>query len=70
LTRFLISLHGNDSLIATALGNKAKEIVSLVAYALAIGLSFVNTAFSLALYVFVALIWLIPDRRVEKVFEE
>ena len=70
LTRSLISLHGNDSLIATALGNKAKEVVSLAAYALAIGLSFVNTAFSLALYVFVALIWLIPDQRVEKVFEE
>jgi len=66
LTRTLTKLHGSDSIIATALGNKGKEITSLVAYALAIALSFVDTAFSLALYVFVALMWLIPDRRIEK----
>jgi uncharacterized membrane protein len=66
LTRTIVDLHGRDSLIATAVGNKVKEIASLVAYALAIALSFVNTAFSLALYVIVALIWLIPDRRIEK----
>ena len=66
LTHALVTLHGNDSLLATALGNKFKEIASLVAYALAILLSFVNTAFALAIYVFVALVWLIPDRRIEK----
>src|SRR5215213_798629 len=66
LTRTLTNLHGRDSVIATALGNKGKEITSLVAYALAIALSFADTAFSLALYVFVALMWLIPDRRIEK----
>ena len=66
LTHTLITLHGRDSLLATALGNKFKEIASLVAYALAIVLAFVNTAFSLAIYVFVALVWLIPDRRIEK----
>jgi uncharacterized membrane protein len=66
LTRTLVTLHGRDSLIATALGNKVKERASLVAYALAILLAFVNPAFSLAIYVFVAFIWLIPDRRIEK----
>jgi uncharacterized membrane protein len=66
LTRTMVTLHGRDSLIATALGNKIKEIGSLVCYTLAILLSFVNPAFSLALYVFVALVWLIPDRRIEK----
>jgi uncharacterized membrane protein len=66
LTRTLISLHGRASLIATALGNERKEIASLVAYAVAIVLAFVNTAFSLALYAVVALIWLIPDPRIEK----
>ena len=66
LARTLIGLHGTDSKIATALGNTTKEITSLVCYALAVVLAFVNTAFSLALYVFVALIWLIPDRRIEK----
>jgi uncharacterized membrane protein len=66
LTRTLITLHGTDSLIGTALGNKRKEVASLASYTLAVLLSFLNPAFSLALYVFVALIWLIPDRRVEK----
>lgn len=66
LTRTLVTLHGRDSVIATALGNKVKEIASLVAYTLAILLSFVNTALSLAIYVIVALLWLIPDRRIEK----
>ena len=66
LTRTLVTLHGRDSVIATALGNKVKEIASLLAYVLAILLSFVDTAFSLGLYVLVAFIWLIPDLRIEK----
>jgi uncharacterized membrane protein len=66
LTQVMVTLHGKDSLIETALRNKRKETISLVAYALAILLSFINTNLSLALYVFVAVIWLIPDPRVEK----
>ena len=66
LTLTMVALHGSDSLIATALGNPAKEITALVSYGLAIPLAFVNTDFSLALYVFVALIWLVPDPRIEK----
>lgn len=70
LTRTMVSLHGRDSLIDTALRDKLKETLSLLSYALAIVLAFYNTAFSLALFVFVALIWLIPDRRVEKILSE
>jgi len=70
LTRTLVTLHGRDSLLATALGDKVKERTSLVAYALAVVFSFVNTSFSLALYVFVAFMWLIPDRRIEKTLEQ
>lgn len=66
LTRTLVALHGQDSLLATALGDKFKERISLAAYALAMGSAFVNTDISLALYVIVALIWLIPDPRIEK----
>jgi uncharacterized membrane protein len=66
LTRTMVALHGKDSLIDTALRNKVKESISLIAYALGILLAFVNPALSLALYVFVALIWLIPDPRIEK----
>ncbi len=66
LTRTMVTLHGRDSLIATALGNKIKEIGFPGGYTLAILLSFLNPVFSLAIYVIVALIWLIPDRRIEK----
>lgn len=69
LTSVLVALHGKDSLIDTVLRNKLKETISLIAYALGIMLSFVNTAFSLALYAFVAFMWLIPDTRVEKALE-
>lgn len=70
LAHTLVLLHGRDSLIATALGNKRKEIASLLAYALAVVLAFVDPAFSLALYVSVALLWLIPDRRIERTLAE
>jgi uncharacterized membrane protein len=69
LTRALVSLHGKDSLIDTVLRNKFKETISLILYGLAILLAFLNTAYSLALYAFVAFIWLIPDTRVEKALE-
>jgi uncharacterized membrane protein len=66
LTRSMVSLHGKDSVIDTALRNKFKETISLVAYGFAIVLAFVNTSLSLALYVAVAILWLIPDPRIEK----
>ena len=67
LTRTLIQLHGNDSLLATALGRKVKEIASLVFYTLAIIFSFISPAVTLAIYVFVACMWLVPDKRIERV---
>ena len=66
LTRTLVSLHGTDSILATALGRKIKEISSLIIYTAAIVLAFLNTGISLALYVFVAIMWLTPDTRIEK----
>jgi uncharacterized membrane protein len=66
LTRALVTLHGHASLIDTVLRNKLKETTSLIAYGLAIFLSFVNPVLSLVLYAFVAFIWLIPDPRVER----
>ena len=66
LAQTLISLHGNDSLLATALGRKVKEIISLVCYTMAILVSFFNTGIALAIYVFVACIWLVPDKRIER----
>ena len=69
LTRSMVTLHGTDSRVGTALRSNFKERVSLVAYGLAIPLAFVHTAFALALYVLVALIWLIPDQRIEKIVD-
>ena len=66
LTRALLSLHGRDSVLATALGRDFKGKVSVVIYLVAIPLAFVNSWFSCALYVLVAVMWLVPDRRIEK----
>lgn len=66
LAQTLITLHGNDSLLATALGRKVKEIISLLCYTLAIIFSFISPGVSLGIYIFVAFIWLVPDKRVEK----
>ena len=66
LTRALIALHGRDSVLATALGRDFKGKVSVAIYAAAIPLSFVNSLSACALYVLVAVMWLSPDRRIEK----
>ncbi|MEW6209610.1 MAG: TMEM175 family protein [Acidobacteriota bacterium] len=70
LTRALISHHGADSAIAVALGRDFKGKISIVFYVAAIPLSFVNSRLALALYILVAVMWLIPDRRIEKILEE
>ena len=60
LVRALLSLHGTDSTLATALGSDFKGKISIVVYALAIPLAFVNAWIACALYILVAAIWLIP----------
>jgi uncharacterized membrane protein len=70
LTRALIALHGKDSVLATALGRDFKGKVSVVIYAMAIPLSFVRSWLACALYILVAVMWLIPDRRIEKTLAE
>ena len=66
LTRALIALHGKDSALAIALGRDMKGKISPVFYAIAIPLAFVNAGLACALYVTVAVIWFIPDRRIER----
>jgi len=66
LVRVLISVHGRDSVLATALGGDFKGKISPVIYLVAIPLSFVSAWLAYALYVLVAVIWLVPDRRIEK----
>jgi uncharacterized membrane protein len=66
LSRALVSLHGQESALATAVGTDIKGYFSLVFYASAIPLAFVNAGLACALYVVVAVMWFIPDRRIEK----
>ena len=66
LTRALLALHARDSVLATALGRDFKGKISIVIYLVAIGLAFLNSWFAAALYALVAVMWLVPDRRIEK----
>ncbi|HEV7135357.1 MAG TPA: TMEM175 family protein [Steroidobacteraceae bacterium] len=66
LARTLIALHGRNSALARALGRDFKNKVSALLYAIAIPLAFVRSWLAGALYVVVAIIWLIPDRRIER----
>jgi uncharacterized membrane protein len=66
LTLALVAHHGKDSAIAIALGKDFKGKVSIAVYALAIVLAFINTFAAIGLYILVAVMWLIPDRRIEK----
>jgi uncharacterized membrane protein len=57
--------HGREAVLAKALGRDLKGKISGVLYVAAIMLAFVNPWISLAIYALVALIWLMPDRRIE-----
>jgi uncharacterized membrane protein len=66
LTRALIALHGRKSVLATAVGQDYKGKVSVAIYLAAIPLAFVSPWLAGGLYVLVAVLWLAPDRRIEK----
>jgi len=66
LARALVSLHGTDSVIGTALGRDFKGKISMVIYLAAIPLAFIKSWLACALYVLVAVMWLVPDRRIER----
>ncbi len=70
LSRVLVRHDGQNSKIARALGSDFKGRISVVLYAAAIPLSFVSRWTSVALYVAVAVMWLIPDRRIERTLGE
>jgi hypothetical protein len=57
--------HGKDSQLAAAIGRDVKGLRSLYLYTAAVPLAFVSPVIALALYVTVAIMWLVPDRRIE-----
>lgn len=66
LQSLVIAQQGPGSLLAKAVGRDVKGKISPVLYALAIGGAFIHVAIAQALYVAVALLWLLPDRRIER----
>jgi uncharacterized membrane protein len=70
LVRALLARHGPDSLLARAIGSGAKENVSLLAYGVAILVAYSERWVACAIYVVVAVVWLVPDRRIERVLAE
>jgi len=66
LTQALIACEGRDSALAIAMGRDWKGKISVGIYAIAIPLAFLSPWLALLLYVLVAVLWLIPNRRIEK----
>lgn len=67
LSKFLIKHHGADSLLAKAMGNGFKGKVSVACYIIAIPCAFISVWISGGLFVLVALLWLMPDKRIENI---
>jgi uncharacterized membrane protein len=65
LTKVLIAHQGAGSMLAASIGSDTKGTVSLIAYLVAVPLAFVRPAVACTCYVMVAIMWLIPDRRIE-----
>jgi uncharacterized membrane protein len=70
LVKALLRHHGKDSLLASSIGNDFKGKISIIIYILGVLISFYNSRISMGLYTVVALIWFIPDTRIEKRIEK
>jgi uncharacterized membrane protein len=62
----IIKMQGSDSVLASAIGSDLKGKASPLLYLAGVGLAFVAPLLSISLYILVAVMWLIPDRRIEK----
>jgi uncharacterized membrane protein len=69
LTRALLALHPPDSALAVAIGSDRKGRLSAIAYMVAVVLAFFVPPVAIAIYVAVAVVWLVPDRRITRVIE-
>jgi uncharacterized membrane protein len=70
LLRFLIAANGKESTLAKAVGGDWKGNVSIGIYVIGLALTFVHPLLGLAAFAAVAVIWFIPDRRIERVLPE
>jgi uncharacterized membrane protein len=69
LQQTIIARHGRDSLLARAVGGDWKGKLSPLLYLASIPLAFMNVWIANGIYIFVALLWLVPDRRIERILE-
>jgi uncharacterized membrane protein len=69
LTLTLLALHDSESELHRAIGDDRKGKVSLLCYATAFVLAFFEPWLSIALFVAVALMWIVPDRRIARIFQ-
>jgi len=69
LTKTLLSHHGDQSELARAIGNDFKGKISIIVYAFALPISFFYPLLAIIAYFLVALLWLVPDKRMEKVLK-
>ena len=69
LLRTILAAHGPDFRLREAIGRDVKGKVSPALYALAIAAAFVYPWIAIGIYVFVALMWLVPDKRIESIYE-
>jgi uncharacterized membrane protein len=67
LQRSILRAPGGNPVLAAAIGRDVKGKISPIVYAAAVALSYVNRWISCSLYVLVAVMWLVPDRRIEHV---
>jgi uncharacterized membrane protein len=70
LQQAIIRQHGSYSVLAAALGSDLKGKISPLLYVAGIVVAFVSPWLSIAIYVLVAVMWLVPDRRIENVLRE
>ncbi len=70
LAKTLISLHGQRSTLAKSIGRDTKGKISIAAYLVSVALGFVHPRIAVAGYAIVAIMWLIPDRRIERALTE
>ncbi|WP_313805737.1 TMEM175 family protein [Flavobacterium sp.] len=69
LQNLIIKKHSKDSILSKAVGNDFKGKASAVLYLIAILSTYYHEGISAFIYIFVALMWLIPDKRIEKILE-
>ena len=70
LSKTIVAVHGKESLLSSAIGKDFKGIISVIAYALAVIFTFFLTEISLFLILAIAVLWLVPDRRIENKLKE